>query len=126
MHNHVSTSTSCCSRCITEEVPRVAADERVEVEELEHGFCARASRATASWRRPTCPRCSRTGTCPATSLEHTTFFLGRETVLATERPGMALWREQLFAFLSRNAQPATRSSGSRRIASSSSARRSRI
>lgn len=32
---------------------------------------------------------------------------GRETLLATERPGMALWRERLFALLSRNAGRAT-------------------
>jgi len=34
-------------------------------------------------------------------------FFGRETLIATRRPGMAIWREKLFAFLSRNAQPAT-------------------
>ena len=33
----------------------------------------------------------------------TTFFLGRETLLATARPGMAIWRERLFAAMSRNA-----------------------
>ena len=37
-----------------------------------------------------------------------TFFLGRETLLATERPGMALWRERLFALLARNARRATK------------------
>jgi len=37
----------------------------------------------------------------------TTFFLGRETLLATDRPGMALWRERLFTVLSRNARRAT-------------------
>jgi KUP system potassium uptake protein len=40
-------------------------------------------------------------------LTRTTFFLGRETLLATDRPGMALWRERLFARLSRNARRAT-------------------
>ncbi|MCB9708831.1 MAG: potassium transporter Kup [Myxococcales bacterium] len=35
------------------------------------------------------------------------FVLGRETLLATERPGMAIWREQLFALMARNAQRAT-------------------
>jgi len=34
-------------------------------------------------------------------------LLGRETVLATDRPGMAMWRETLFGFLSRNAYRAT-------------------
>jgi KUP system potassium uptake protein len=35
-----------------------------------------------------------------------TYFLGRESVLATDRPGMAIWRERLFAFLHRNAADA--------------------
>jgi KUP system potassium uptake protein len=35
------------------------------------------------------------------------FVIGRETLLATERPGMAIWREKLFAFMARNAQRAT-------------------
>jgi KUP system potassium uptake protein len=35
------------------------------------------------------------------------YFLGRETLLPTRKPGMALWRERLFVWLSRNAQTAT-------------------
>ncbi len=38
----------------------------------------------------------------------TSFFLGRETLLATDRPGMAQWRERLFSLLSRNARRATK------------------
>ncbi len=41
-------------------------------------------------------------------IDTTSFFLGRETLLATDRPGMALWRERLFALLSRNARRATK------------------
>jgi KUP system potassium uptake protein len=38
----------------------------------------------------------------------TTFFLSRETIVADKRrPGMALWRDKLFVYLSRNAMPAT-------------------
>jgi KUP system potassium uptake protein len=40
-------------------------------------------------------------------LSNTTFFLGRERLLATKRPGMAIWRERLFARTSRNALGAT-------------------
>jgi KUP system potassium uptake protein len=36
----------------------------------------------------------------------TTFFLGRETLLATKRPGMAIWRERMFSWMTRNAQGA--------------------
>ena len=40
-------------------------------------------------------------------LEETTFFLGRETLIATKRPGgMSIWRERLFAWMSRSARRA--------------------
>jgi KUP system potassium uptake protein len=31
------------------------------------------------------------------------YFLGRETIIVTERPGMAMWRERLFMLMTRNA-----------------------
>jgi KUP system potassium uptake protein len=37
----------------------------------------------------------------------TSYFLGRETLIATRRPGMALWREKLFASMNRNASSAS-------------------
>jgi KUP system potassium uptake protein len=37
------------------------------------------------------------------NVDEATFVLGRETILATERSGMAVWREAIFAFMSRNA-----------------------
>ena len=37
----------------------------------------------------------------------TTYFSSRETIVTMERPGMARWRNWLFAFLTRNAQRAT-------------------
>ncbi|MES2698067.1 MAG: potassium transporter Kup [Pseudomonadota bacterium] len=33
----------------------------------------------------------------------TSFFLSRQTLLASERPGMAIWREKLFSWMMRNA-----------------------
>ncbi len=36
-----------------------------------------------------------------------TYFLGREHIMASEKKGMAIWREHIFAIMSRNAQPAT-------------------
>jgi KUP system potassium uptake protein len=35
------------------------------------------------------------------------YFLGRETILVTDRPGMAMWRERIFVLMARNAQRAT-------------------
>jgi KUP system potassium uptake protein len=41
-------------------------------------------------------------------LMDTTFFLSRENIVADKRrPGMVLWRDKLFAFMARNAVPAT-------------------
>ncbi|WP_024889386.1 potassium transporter Kup [Luteimonas huabeiensis] len=37
----------------------------------------------------------------------TTYFTSRETVVATARRGMAMWREKLFALMHRNAAPAS-------------------
>ncbi len=36
----------------------------------------------------------------------TSYFLGRETLIPTKRPGMALWREKLFASMMRNSSSA--------------------
>src|SRR5690606_5142736 len=39
--------------------------------------------------------------------EQCTFFLGKETVIPGRTPGMALWREKLFAVMTRNATSAS-------------------
>jgi KUP system potassium uptake protein len=106
MHNRAVHQHVILLTVITEEVARVEADERVKVEHLEAGF----HRVVAHYgfmETPDIPKLLAIGLVPDYSLEHTTFFLGRETLLATQRPGMALWRERVFAFMSRNAQPAT-------------------
>ena len=36
-------------------------------------------------------------------LEESTFFLARDTVIPSDLPGMALWRERLFAWMIQNA-----------------------
>ncbi len=49
--------------------------------------------------------------CAAQGLEFnmmdTSFFLSRETLIPTRRPGMALWREKLFVSMARNAGSVT-------------------
>ncbi len=46
------------------------------------------------------------GCGPAFRMMETSFFLGRQTLLSAERPGMSLWREHLFALMVRNAESA--------------------
>jgi len=40
--------------------------------------------------------------------DRATYFLGRENVLATNLPGMAIWRERMFSFMHRNSASAAR------------------
>jgi K+ transporter len=58
---------------------------------------------------PNIPELLKTLAVPGLDLspERATCFMGRETLIATEKPGMAIWRENLFIFLSRNARRAT-------------------
>jgi KUP system potassium uptake protein len=37
----------------------------------------------------------------------TSFFVSRETLVSTERPGMSRWRERLFSSMSKNAVKAS-------------------
>jgi KUP system potassium uptake protein len=37
---------------------------------------------------------------------HTSFFLSRQTLIASKRPSMALWREKLFSWMLRNSATA--------------------
>jgi KUP system potassium uptake protein len=41
------------------------------------------------------------------NVQETTFVLGRETILPSTIPGMSLWRERIFALMSKNAQRPT-------------------
>ena len=43
----------------------------------------------------------------AVDLEDVTYFLGRETIIVTRQPGMAVWRENVFVLMARNAVRAT-------------------
>jgi KUP system potassium uptake protein len=91
---------------ITEKIARIPQSERVRIEALPNGFW-RAVAHYGFMETPNVPELLEHAKFSGYSLEFTTFFLGRETVLPTKNPGMALWRERLFAFLTRNAQPAT-------------------
>ena len=92
----------------TEDIPRVAARDRVVVEGLAEGFY----RITVRYgfvQEPDIPKVLRL--CKAFGLEFdmmdTSFFLGRETLISSVHPEMAEWRERLFVVMSRNAVSAT-------------------
>ena len=46
------------------------------------------------------------GCGPTCKMMDTSFFLARQTLIASARPGMAVWREKLFSWMLRNAESA--------------------
>ena len=91
----------------TEQVPFVADDGRVAVEDFGGGMY-RVKVHYGFMEEPDIPAALASGPRGLPPMEaDTTYFLGRETIIATSRPGMAPWRERLFAVLARNATTAT-------------------
>lgn len=91
----------------TEEVPYVSDEEQFETRELGHGLYRVIARC-GFLDDLDVPEMLRNVQLPGLSFDRdsTTFFLGHETLLATRKPGMAIWREKLFAWMTRNAQGA--------------------
>jgi KUP system potassium uptake protein len=94
----------------TQQVPHVAAGDRVKVEPFGNGLY-RVKVYYGFMEEPNIPdalaAASAHGLGPLNA-EDTTYFLGRETIIASaNRRGMAVWRERLFALMSRNATTAT-------------------
>ena len=91
------------------ETPVAEAEERIHITPLDGNFFGLELRFGFA-EDPNIPlalsQCTREGL--GFDMMDTTFFLSRENIVAdARRPGMALWRDKLFAFLSRNAMPAT-------------------
>lgn len=106
-HNKVLHEKVVLLTVVTEEIPYVADEEQVVVKDLGQGIYRIVARL-GFMEYVDVPEMLSSIDLPDVSLDpdHTTFFLGRETLLATERPGMAIWREQLFSWMTRNAQGA--------------------
>jgi KUP system potassium uptake protein len=107
-HNHVLHDCNIILGVRTAEVPHVAPDARLETEEIGEGFF-RISLSYGFMEEPNVPQDLKLAACVDDNIDPTSvsYFLGRETVLATAQAGMSVWRESLFAFMARNAQPAT-------------------
>jgi KUP system potassium uptake protein len=107
-HNKVLHEKIVFLTVITEDVPHVPPGERATLKRLGKGF----SQVTVRYGFMQDPDIAdMLDDCRARGLdipmESATFFMGRETVIAADRPGMPLWREALFSFMSRNALRAT-------------------
>ena len=105
--NKVLHETVVLLTIITDEVAHVDPEDRMVIEPIGANFY-RAIAKYGFMDAPDVPQLvhlCRTKGIPIDP-DAAIYVLGRETVIATEIPGMALWREHLFAFMSRNAQSA--------------------
>lgn len=105
-HNRVVHEQVVFLTIVTEESARVPEKQRVEVEDLGHGFI-RVVAHYGFMEEPDIPALLARRDTPTPSIRHSTFFLGRETLLSTEQSDMPKWRTQLFALMARNAAQAT-------------------
>jgi KUP system potassium uptake protein len=107
-HNKVLHERVVFLAVVTAEEPHVQTHERVTVEELGCGFY-RMRLNYGFMEEPDVPEAL--AALKETGMEfkplETTYFLGRETLIPSRRPGMARWREHLFATMNRNARTAT-------------------
>ncbi|HYQ26441.1 MAG TPA: potassium transporter Kup [Polyangiaceae bacterium] len=106
LHNRVLHQNIVLLTIVTDDSARISEDERFKLEKLDHGFCRIVGRY-GFMEQPDAPALLIQAGVIHT-VEHTTFFLGRENLVVTKRPGMARWRVNLFSFMSRNALPATK------------------
>lgn len=103
-HNKVLHERVILLTVVTSDIPYVAQNKRTEVEPLGHGFY-RLTVRYGFMEEPDVPDALAQASAQGfkIDLNETTFFLGLETLLATRRPGLPLWRERLFVLIARNA-----------------------
>ncbi|HJU22046.1 MAG TPA: potassium transporter Kup [Casimicrobiaceae bacterium] len=107
-HNKVLHERVVFLTIVTQDIPYVPNEERYEIKPLGCEFY----RMVAHYGfkdDPDVPElledCGRRGF--VFDMMETSFFVSRETLIATVTPGMALWREKLFVSMSKNATKAS-------------------
>jgi KUP system potassium uptake protein len=103
-HNKVLHEKVLLLTVMTEEFPQVPKGERIEMQDMGKGFY-RVVAHYGFMQIPGVPDMLDSLRAEGLELDlmRTSFFLSRETLIPSKRPGMALWREKLFAVMSRNA-----------------------
>src|SRR5258708_2486953 len=109
-HNKILHEQTVFLTIVTRDVPTVPVEDRVQLERLVNGFYK-----LEAWygfvEQPDIDQIldsCRVRYGLAFDVMDTSFFLSRETVIPTsETPGMAFWRDHVFAWMTRNATRAT-------------------
>ena len=107
-HNKVVHKNVVLMTVETEDRSHLAENERYDWQELGHGVY-RLMLHFGFMEDQDIPRVlERLATEPVSFNPMTTsYFLGRETLIPTSQPGMAIWREHIFAWMTRNASSAS-------------------
>jgi KUP system potassium uptake protein len=89
------------------DVPYVDPGERFEISEIGEGFYRVALHYGFMEETDVPAALKDVEKCGAPfEMMQTSFFLSRQTLLSAEKPGMAVWREKLFAWMMRNSATA--------------------
>jgi KUP system potassium uptake protein len=107
-HNQVLHEQVVLLTVDNQRVPEVSAARRLSVASKGNGFYHVTVRY-GFMEQPDVPTALRQCAAHGLTLDlgRTSYYLGRETLLPTGRSRMARWRKGLFAYVSRNARPAT-------------------
>jgi KUP system potassium uptake protein len=108
-HNNALHSDVAVLSVLTDDLARVPPERRVEVHELGDGV-RQVTVRYGFLEQPDVPQALReAGVRPEIDGDFDeVYIVGAEALVVTDQPGMARWREHLFALLNRNATPAAR------------------
>jgi KUP system potassium uptake protein len=103
-HNRILHEKNVFLSIKTEEVPYVPREDRLQWENLGEGFFRVVGRYGFQ-EDPNVPRILRRAAEQGLDIDAAaaTYFLSRNTLIPSKKPGMAIWREKMFAFMTRNA-----------------------
>ena len=97
-HNKVLHGRVVIMTVITERVPSVADAQRVEIQDLGKGIWRMTVRFGFAERPALPPVLAAHPADFPIDLAETSFFVGRELPVPSLQPGIAIWREKLYAF----------------------------
>ncbi len=106
-HNKVLHERVVILTVAIQDEPTVDPTKRVEMKDLGQGFYRMILRYGFLEETDVPAALKQANMCGgAFEMMQTSFFLSRQTLIPAKRPGMALWREKLFAWMLRNAATA--------------------
>ncbi len=106
-HNKVLHERILILTVIIDEVPYVDDEDRMEVRPLGSNFYRMIMRFGFMQEIDIPATLKLVEACGARiKMMDTSFFLARQTLLASDRPGMAIWREKVFAWMLSNSESA--------------------